>query len=160
MLYLLNTASGRRAAALLRSGALAPSRPPGRCPRVRLPAAQRGTCSSSTRRTSARLTPLVAEELRGSGGSSTRTNGWKRRCARRRCSTSAPGATPPRILRTLGNGGTHSVKTTGRDPGEGDSARAQVLRRYRTALRRYADEEASSRRRRLPPVRRRRLPAP
>ena len=74
------------------------------------------------------LTPLVAEELKRGRARSTPTSGWKRRCESRRCRTSAPGATPTAILQRWATEG-RTRETAGRDPGEGNSARAQLLRR-------------------------------
>ena len=126
-LYLLNAPSGRRAAALIRDGRTELGRP--LPPEQGVPASKRENVFQLYEENIGPLTPLVAEELREA--EQLYPYEWLEEALREAALLNKRSwRYASRILQRWATEGRTREKA-GRDPGEGDSARAQFLRRYR-----------------------------
>jgi len=126
-IYLLNTPSDRRAAALVRDGRTDLGRP---LPVEQgVPASKRENVFQLYEENIGPLTPLVAEELREA--EQLYPHEWLEEALREAALLNKRSwRYASRILQRWATEGRTREKA-GRDPGEGDSARAQFLRRYR-----------------------------
>jgi DnaD/phage-associated family protein len=126
-LYFLNTPADRRALALVREGRLGPGRP---LPAERgAPASHRENVFQLYEENIGPLTPLIAEELREA--ERLYPYEWLEEALREAALLNKRSwRYASRILQRWATEG-RKRETAGRDPGAGDSARAQILRRYR-----------------------------
>jgi DnaD/phage-associated family protein len=126
-LYLLNTPSDRRAAAQIRAGSIELGRP--LAPDAAAPAAQRRNLFQLYEDNIGPITPLVADELREA--EQLYPIDWLEEALREAALLNKRSwRYAAAILQRWATEG-RKRETAGRNPGEGDSARAQLLRRYR-----------------------------
>jgi DnaD/phage-associated family protein len=126
-LFLLNTPSSRRAVTLVREGSLELGRP--LAPQQAPPASKRENVFVLYEENIGPLSPLVAEELREA--EQLYPYAWLEEAIREAAVLNKRSwRYASRILQRWATEG-RSDEKVGRDPGQGESARAQFLRRYR-----------------------------